>query len=120
MHPVANEVPVPTDGIERELLALAERRFTGRARLTLRVKPEAGLDVEVLPTEATETVRMGDRAPQMSPQVFHSGPPTERELAVRELLTKNAYRFRLTLRLVSLVCDFKEGLLLSTQFVTVG
>jgi hypothetical protein len=49
MHPVSNQVPVPIDQIEHELLAIAKRRFTGEVRLSLRVKPEAALSGEIGP-----------------------------------------------------------------------
>jgi hypothetical protein len=120
MHPVANEVPVPTDGIERELLVLAEKKFHGRARLTLRVKPEAALSVEVLPPAATETQRIGDRAQNASPELFTSGQPTTRELIVRQFVTANAYRFRLGMKLTAVICDFDHGRLCSAQWETVG
>src|SRR5260370_37981789 len=98
MHPVANEVAVPTEAIERELLGFAERRYADRVRLPLRVKPEAALAVEVLPAEATETQRPGDAKPFISPNLFRPTAPTERELIVKHLLAANAYRFRLGMR----------------------
>jgi len=120
MHPVANEVPVPTDQVETALLALAERRFTGRARLALRVRPEAALAVELLPPEATESQRIGDKAPQLSPELFRNGEASTRELKVKQLLISNAYRFRLGMKLTAVVCDFKEGILVTAQWITVG
>lgn len=120
MHTVANEVPVPTDQIERELLALANKRFTGRAKLTLRVKPEAALSVEVLKPETTETTRIGDRTPERAPELFRNAEPNERELIVKRMLVSNAYRFRLHMDLIAVICDFKEGALLSAQWIQVG
>jgi hypothetical protein len=120
MHPVANEVLVPTESVERALLGFAERRFTGRVELSFRVKPEAALDVEVLPPQASETQRIGDRAPSASPNLFRPTGPSERELIVKQLLTANAHRFRLGMKLTGIVCDFKDGNLNSAQWITVG
>ena len=120
MHPVANEVLVPTEGVERELLGFAERRFTGRVELHFRVKPEAALDVEVLPAQASETQRLGDRPQNVAPNLFRSTGPSERELIVKQLLTANAHRFRLGMKLTGIVCDFKDGNLNSAQWLTVG
>jgi hypothetical protein len=120
MHPVANEVPVPTDGVERELLALAEKKFHGRARLVLRVKPEAALAVEVLPPATFESQRIGDRAANLSPDIFGSGQPNTRELIVRQFVTANAYRFRLGMKVTAVVCDFDRGRLCSAVWEGVG
>lgn len=117
MHTVANEVPVPVDAIERELLALAGHRFTGRVRLSLRVKPEAALSVELLPPETTETERPGERV-NRSPDVFPGREATERQLRVTQFLRTNAERFRLVVKPAEVVCDFKEGTLGSVQWVT--
>jgi hypothetical protein len=120
MHPVSNEVPVPTDQIEKKLLEFAHRKFTGRVRLTTRVRPAAALEVEILPPEVTETTRPGDRKLNISPDCFSDDRPTERELIIRREMVVNEYRFRLVMRLISVVCDFKEGTLNSAQWITVG
>jgi hypothetical protein len=119
MHSVANEVPVPVDAIERELLAVAGRRFTGRVRLSLRVKPEAALCVKLLPPETTETERPGERI-NRSPDVFPNDAATERGLKVTQFIRSNAERFRLVVKPREVICDFKEGTLGSVQWVTVG
>src|SRR6266853_6417692 len=117
-HPVANEVPVPTEAIERELKRYAVPGFTGRRIVHLRVRPEAALSVEILP-EAVETQRIGDRKGMVSPEtVFDHREPTERELIVKQLLSANDYRFRLGMRLTAVVGDFTDGKLLSAQWVT--
>jgi hypothetical protein len=119
-HPVANEVPVPTEAIERELKRYAVPGFTGRRIVHLRVRPEAALAVEILP-EAIETQRIGDRNRMVSPgDVFERREPTERELIVRQLLAANDYRFRLSMRLTAVVGDYTDGKLLRAQWVTVG
>lgn len=120
MHPVANEVPVPTDGVERELLLLAERKFHGRAKLVLRVKPEAALSVEVMPPATIESQRIGDRPQNSSPQLFVSGETTTRELIVRQFVVANAYRFRLGMKLTAVICDFDHGKLCNAQWEAVG
>jgi hypothetical protein len=120
MHPVVNEVPIPTDAIEKELLLYAERKFTGRLELSFRVKPEAALSVEVLPPKAIESQHLGDRQAASAPPLFRQAQPSQRELIVKQLLVQNAYRFRLGMKLTGLICDFKEGTLNATQWVTVG
>lgn len=122
MHPVANEVLVPTEAVERALRYFVKARFTGQVELSFRVKPEAALDVEVLPPKAVETNRLGDRQPILSPELFRETGPSEGELSVRQLLNSNAYRFRLGMRLTGIVCHFKDGNLNpnSTQWLTVG
>lgn len=119
MHPVTNETPVPIDAVERELLAAAGRRFTGRVRLSLRVKPEAALAVELLPPETTETQRPGERQAR-SPEVFPGPEATERGLVVTRFLRANAERFRLVVKPAIFICDFKEGTLGSVQWVNQG
>jgi hypothetical protein len=119
MHPVANEVPVPTDQIERELLAMSQRRFTGRVRLSLRVKPEAALAVELLPPHTTETQRPGER-PLRSPDVFPGPESTERALLISRFLHQNAERFRLVVKPAVVTCDFKEGTLGNVVWDTLG
>ena len=66
MCQIVSEVPVPTDAIDRELSGIAQRRFTGRVKLSLRVRPEAALAVEILAPETTEMQRLGER-PLRSP-----------------------------------------------------
>ena len=117
MHPVANQVPVPTNQIERELLAMARRRFTGRVKLSLRVKPEAALSVELLDPETTETQRLGDN-PLRSPDCFPGTESTEHELTITRWLHQNADRFRLVVKPSTVICDFKEGMLGNVQWVT--
>jgi len=119
MHPVANQIPVPTDAIERELLAVASRRFTGRIKLSLRLKPEAALSVELMDPETIENQRPGERILR-SPDVFDDLATTERGLLVTRFLRANSERFRLVVRPAFVVCDFKEGTLGSVQWITVG
>jgi hypothetical protein len=119
MHPVANQVLVPIDQVERELLAIARRRFTGQVRLSLRVKPEAALCVEVLAPETTERLRPGDR-PLRSPDIFPGPEATERDLLVSRFLHENADRFRLIVKPAQLICNFKEGTLGDTVWETAG
>ena len=119
MHPVTNQVLVPTEAIERELLAVAQRRFTGRVQLSLRLKPEAALSVEVLEPETTEWQRPGERLFR-SPDVFPGPEATERGLMVTRFLRANAERFRLVVRPAIFICDFKEGTLGNVQWITNG
>jgi hypothetical protein len=120
MHQVASEVPVPTDAVERELLAMATRRFTGRVKLTLRVKPEAALCVELLPPETTESERVGGRSVLRSPDLFPRPESSERGLLITRFLHENAERFRLVVKPAVVVFDFKEGTLGNAQWITVG
>jgi hypothetical protein len=118
MHPVPNEVPVPPDQVEMVMLVFAERKFTGRVRIPLRVKPEAALAVEVMPPEAIET----GRGKCISPQLFHKDMPSREALLIREMLRSNAHHFKLGMKLTEILCEFEEGRLIQdrTQWVTVG
>jgi hypothetical protein len=118
MHPVANEVPVPTDAIERELLAMVQRRFTGRLKLSLRVRPEAALAIDLLAPETTEMWRPGERILR-SPDVFPGEDASERGLLITQFLRNNAERFRLVVKPATFISDFKEGTLGNVQWNTV-
>ena len=121
MYPATNEVQVPTEGVEAALRPFVLKRFTGRVRVPLRVKPEAGLDVEVLEPEATETTRIGEPLRNYAPDdVFSSASAQARDLILRQCFRENEYRFRLGMKLTHILCDFKEGRLNSAQWVTVG
>jgi hypothetical protein len=120
MHPVANEVQVPTEGVEAALRPYVLRRFTGRVRVPLRVKPEAALCVEVLDPEAFETSRVGEKSDLAPDDVFDSTNAKAREMVARQFLREHAHRFRLRMNLTHIVCDLKEGRLNSAQWITVG
>jgi hypothetical protein len=120
MHPVANEVQVPTEGVEDALRPFVLRRFTGRVRVPLRVKPEAALCVEVLDPEAIETTRLNEKKNIAPDDVFDSANARAREMVAHQFLREHAHRFRLRMNLTHVVCDLKDGRLNSAQWITVG
>lgn len=117
MHPVANEVEVPTDQVERYLLQWAKPGYTGQREIYLRVRPEAGLQVEFIPT-GNEVEKVG-RQPTISPPLFKD-EPTERQLTVGAMIVQNRHRFRIGVRLARITAHFNDGRLVQLEWGTVG
>lgn len=125
MRPVANEVLVPVDRAFRELRRFARPGFTGQARLPIRVKSEAALDVEFGPVQALEsqpgtTGGNAIHSPSFR-QVFEGGSElTERELRLSEKLNENACRLKLTMNVTAIIGHFKDGTLNTFSLEMVG
>jgi hypothetical protein len=120
MHAVANEVPVPTDGIEAALRPFIRKRFTGSVTVHLRIKPEAALCVEVLDPEARELSRVGDRESAAPDDVFDSTAARAREMIAHQFLREHSNRFRLRMTITHVECHLKEGRLHNAFWLTVG
>jgi hypothetical protein len=116
MHPIGNEIEVPTDQVEREFKKRARPGFTGQVRLTTRVRPDAAAAVEFIPEEREV---QGSRAETRSPELFLDRP-TEREMEVSAKIIQNRHKFRLGMQLTQIVGNFKDGHLNTIEFITVG
>lgn len=122
MHPVANEVEVPTDEVEKYLMQWARPGYTGQREIHLRVLPEAGLKVQFIPT-GNEIQRTKGDAPTCSPELnfgSRSMEPTERETMVRVGLARNKHRFRIGMRLTRVLANFQDGKLMGFEWGTIG
>jgi hypothetical protein len=124
MHTVASEVIVPVDRAFAQLRRYARPGFTGKARLPIRVRSEAALDVEFGPVEWEESQGVRNGQSVMSPsfqQVFENhSEPTERELRVQEKLAENAPRLKLRVAVTAIVGHFKDGVLNGFNLEGVG
>lgn len=121
MHPVANEVDVPTDQVERYLLQWAKPGYTGQREIYLRVLPEAGLHVEFVASGNEIQRAKGNemRSPQLNFSHLPS-EPSERELMVRAGLAQNKHRFRIGMKLTRVLANFQDGKLMGLEWGTVG
>ena len=120
MHPVANEVEVPTDEVERYLMQWAKPGYTGQREIHLRVLPEAGLQVQFIPV-GNEVQRAKSEASHSPENLF--GPahePTERQLMVRVGLSQNKHRFRIGMKLTRVLAHFQDGKLMGFEWGTIG
>ena len=119
MHPVANEVEVPTDEVERYLMQWARPGYTGQREIHLRVRPEAGLQVEFI-VVGNEVQRI-KAEPSRSPEgLFGQTEPTERQLMVRVGLAQNKHRFRIGMKLTRVLAHFQDGKLMGFEWGTIG
>lgn len=118
MHPVANEVDIPTEQVEKLLMQFARPGFTGQREILFRVKEEAGLAVEFIPEVNEVQSASGQRSNSSPPNLFseRAHVPTERELTVRQVIAQNRYRFRIGTKLVRLLAHFVDGQLMKTEW----
>lgn len=121
MHPVANEVEVSTEEVERYLLQWAKPGYTGQRKVFVRVLPEAGAQVTFIPTG--NEVQRAKSQEAISPGLsFGSTPvqPTEREIMVRVGIAQNKHRFRIGMKLTAVLANFQDGKLMGFEWETVG
>ena len=118
MHPVANEVEVPTEQMEKYLMECVRKRFTGQCKIHIRVLQEAGEQVVFFPT-GREIDRVGFKRCISPPLEFGSGP-IELEQIVQKKLAENKDRFRLGMRLHAVLANFVDGRLMGFEWETVG
>ena len=120
MHPVANEVEVSIEEVERYLLKWAKPGFTGQRKVFVRVLPEAGTKVIFLP--AGNQIDRPESRVSLSPENLfeRSSQPTERELMVSVQLAQNKYRFRIGMKLTAVLAHFVDGKLKGFEWETVG
>jgi hypothetical protein len=120
MHPVANEVEVSTEQVEKYLLQWAKPGYTGQRRVYVKVLAEAGSQVVFIPS-GNEVQRTKAPPSEMSPNVFgDSNLPTERETMVRVGIAQNKHRFRLGMKLTAVLANFVDGRLMGFEWETVG
>lgn len=117
MHPVAYEVDVPTERVERYLLQWAKPGFTGQRTIFLRVRSEAGLAVEFF-AEGNEVDKVQGPRPNLTPPIFGKGDPTEREMEVGAKIAQNKHRFRIGTKLTRIVAHFVDGRLKQLEWGT--
>ncbi len=121
MHPVANEVDVPTEEVERYLMQWAKPGYTGQREIHLKVLPEAGLQVQFIPmgNEVQRTKENENRSPELR---FGDRPsqPTEREIMVRVGIAQNKHRFRIGMKLTRVLAHFQDGKLMGFEWGTIG
>jgi|ERR1700683_3234189 len=121
MHPVANEVEVSTDQVERYFLQWAKPGFTGQRKVFVRVLPEAGLKVEFIPTG--NEVQRARSSENRTPENLFNGrlhEPTERETLVSVGIVQNRHRFRIGMRLTAVLGHFVDGKLTGFEWETIG
>lgn len=121
MHPVANEVEVSTEEVERYLLQWAKPGYTGQRKVFVRVLAEAGSQVVFIPA-GNEVQRAKSGEPISPRNIFGSQPvePTEREIMVRVGIAQNKHRFRLGMKLTAVLAHFVDGKLTGFEWETVG
>jgi hypothetical protein len=120
MHPVANEVEVSTEQVEKYLLQWAKPGYTGQRRIFVKVLAEAGTQVVFVPT-GNEVQRTKEPSQPISPRLFgDQSLPTERETMVRVGIAQNKHRFRLGMKLTAVVANFQDGRLMGFEWETVG
>jgi len=108
MHPVSNQVEIPTEQIEQALVSRAVPGFTGSVTIGVRVLPTAALEIEY-PIE-TRTVQQIGVTRDLLPAITN-----ERVARVRRMLAENAAKFRLGTKLSAIVGNFKNGELSSLE-----
>jgi hypothetical protein len=118
MHPVANEVEVSTEQVEKYLLDCVKRRFTGQCKIYARVLEEAGHQVIFVPL-SNEIDRVGKERPAIPPLDFGTGAG-ELEKLVHRKLEENRDRFRIGMRLRAVLANFVDGRLMGFEWETLG
>lgn len=103
MHPIANQVEIPTEQIEAALIARAVPGFKGSVSIGVRVKREAGLEVE-FPIETRCFHQVNVTKDLAMPTITN-----ERVSRVRRMLMEHAHLFRLGTKLSQLVAHFDNG-----------
>jgi hypothetical protein len=103
MHPVANQVEIPTDKLSEAMEKCAVPGFTGDFTGHLRVLPTAGFEVEFL-FEKRINIQVNKSDDPERPHVTNA-----RVAKVRRVLLENAHRFRLGTKLARVFGTFVDG-----------
>jgi hypothetical protein len=114
MHPVANQVEIPTDKISEALERCAVPGFTGSVTAHIRVLPSAAHEVEFRFEQAT-MVQINKPTDPETPLVTNA-----RVNKVRRVLMENAQRFRLGTPLSRVLASFVDGELRKFEIVEVS
>lgn len=103
MHPVANQVEIPTEKISEALERCAVPGFTGNVTGHIRVLPSAAHEVEFRFETAT-TLQINKPPDPEAPLVTNA-----RVAKVRRVLLENADRFRIGTPLSRVFASFVDG-----------
>jgi hypothetical protein len=103
MHPVANQVEIPTEKLSEALERCAVPGFTGNLIGHLRVLPTAANEVEFR-FEKLTTLQVNKAQDPEQPLVTNA-----RVAKVRRVLLENSDRFRLGTKLSRVVGNFVDG-----------
>ena len=119
MHPVASQVEVPLDQLERILLRRAVQGFTGQVVVGVRVLPEAVRAVELSPeTHEFQQVRL--RSPgwnEMGRDKPTQPTPPNREAIVRKMIAENHGKVCLGTTVSKITAHFDDGELRKLEWV---
>ena len=113
MHAVANQVEIPLDKLEEFLTSRATPDFTGTVRVTVRVLPTAGLEVEF--TAETRISHQVDRSRDKGTPLVTN----VRVARVRELIREHANEFVLGTKVSEVHASFVAGEIRSFNIVQV-
>ena len=103
MHPVANQVEIPTEKISEAFERCAVPGFTGNITGHIRVLPSAALEVEFT-FEKVATLQINKQDDPSTPLVTNA-----RVAKVRRVLMENAGRFRIGTSLSRVFGSFVDG-----------
>ena len=103
MHPVANQVDIPTDKIGEALERCAVPGFTGSVRGHIRVLPSAAHEVEFL-FEKSTTMQINKPVEPERPIITNA-----RVAKVRTVLLEHAHLFRLGTPVSGFFATFVDG-----------
>jgi|SRR5271166_5194279 len=103
MHPVANQVEIPTDKIAEKLCQEARPGFTGSVIARIRVLPTAAHEVEFT-FETKRTLQLSKNEEPETPHVTNA-----RVASVRRALAENANLFRMGTPLAGVEAHFVDG-----------
>jgi hypothetical protein len=103
MHPVANQVEIPTEKISEAFERCAVPGFTGNITGHIRVLPAAAFEVE-FSFEKVATLQINKDDDPVQPLVTNA-----RIAKVRRVLMENAHRFRLGTPLSRVFGSFVDG-----------
>jgi hypothetical protein len=120
MHPVASQVEVPMDQLERILLRRAVRGFFGQMVIGIRVLPEAVQSVELdSVTNEFQQIRQGpawrDIGTQTPPRIM-----PDRHDVVRKFIAENAGKIRLVTTVTKVTGHFDDGVLRKLEWELPG
>ena len=113
MHPVANQVEIPTEKISEVLERAAVPGFTGSVTVHLRVRPTAGFEVEFI-TEKLVSLQINKPSEPEMPLVTNA-----RVAKVRRMLTENRHRFFMGTKLSKILANFTDGELRKFELIEV-
>jgi hypothetical protein len=123
MHPVAHQIEIPLDQLERILLDHAREEFSGSVEVGIRLSPEEAIRcIELEPeTHESQLVRIG-RSPAWQ-EIGMPGPSRriiDREALVRAAIVQSTGKFRLQSTVRKVIGHFSNGELRKLDWVMPG